>query len=165
MPRKNTQDTKPKPNSKLRMIENLYTFFYNAERTDRRFTIQDVCNESGHAFGTLNGYRTKKWFWFLHETEPDIYYCKGLRQLPKAIFIGIHQQKMIDIIGFLLAFFAQERRVRRASRPLPAIAPPAPQPLPTFHPLPWLFLLLIIAAWYRLSRRWRIKIWIFRIPL
>lgn len=161
MPQQRRSKSRP-PN--LKRIEKLYSFFNSAEKSDRRFTIIDVCNEVGYEFGTAEGYRTKKWFWFLHSDELDIYYCRGLHRLPKAIFIGIHQQKMTDIIGFLLAFFSQERRNRRTTKPLPPLPPPPPQ-VPRYHPLPWLFLLLIIAGWYRVSRKLRIRVWRIYLPL
>jgi hypothetical protein len=128
-------------------IEKLYNFFEQAEQTQRHFTISDIECEVGYKFNTAESYRTKKWHWFMYPVPGmrGTYYCEGLYQFSKEVFISMHRNKW-------------------AIDP-DAVTQPRPLNLDKRSLFLLVFLLLITLGWWQVTRRYYIRFWALRIPL
>lgn len=91
----------------LARINNAYKFFCNAEESKLQFTLEDIAAATGWKLQTVQGYRTKKWHWFLREKEGK-FFVEGLTEYPKQSFIRIHAQRTDDDIRRLRPRFNEQ---------------------------------------------------------
>lgn len=74
--------------------ERAYTFFADMETTKRSFTLEQLREKTDYEPGTIDSYRTKKWFWFLVPLKRKGYFqCKGLFTETREYFLDLHRQK------------------------------------------------------------------------
>ncbi len=83
------------------------SFFCNAEKLNLRFTLEDISQATGWKLGTVHGYRSKKWHWFLKEDSEGKFLCKGISGYPHNSFIRVHTQKTDDDTKNLRPRFGQ----------------------------------------------------------
>jgi hypothetical protein len=81
MPRKNDQ--------KIRMA---YKFFCEAEESQKRFNIDDICSATGWKRQTVESYKTKKWRSFLKEDQGKLF-VQGISRYHEQNFIRAHAQR------------------------------------------------------------------------
>lgn len=79
----------------LGKIEKAFAFFCNAEKSESRFTLEDISNATGWTLHTVRAYQTKKWYWFLRP-DGDKFACVGICNYPKNSFIRLHSQQIDD---------------------------------------------------------------------
>jgi len=72
--------------------ERAYTFFLKAEQHRRRFTLEELAEETGYTVGTAKIYMTKKWWWFAKK-EHGSYSVEGFLDYPLQAFLTSLQQK------------------------------------------------------------------------
>jgi len=139
------------------LIEKVYAFFEQAEKTGRRFTRQDIVTEVGYTSRTARSYITKKWHWFLIREKDETYFCRGLHRYSKTFFTFIHLQK-VDLV--LLEQFIAEKTSK---------ASPISQSLQVQSEnnsrILLVVLLLYIIWWLQFTRRVYVSIGWLRIPL
>ena len=76
-------------------IDKAYDFFYHAEISGLRFTLEEICNAAGWKMQTVRNYRSKKWHSFLKMDE-DKFYCEGICGVHKNSFARMHSQRADD---------------------------------------------------------------------
>lgn len=77
------------------MAPRAYDLFKRAEKTNRRLTLDLICQYSGYSLKTARGYLNKKWrHHFLHADGTGGYFVNGISQISKAEFVGWHQQTL-----------------------------------------------------------------------
>ncbi len=72
--------------------ERAYAFFLEAEHHQRRFTSEELAEETGYTVGTTKNYLTKKWWWFVKK-EHGTYRVEGFHDYPLQEFLVSLQQK------------------------------------------------------------------------
>ncbi len=75
-----------------RRAERAYTFFVEAERNRRSFTLEELAEETGYTVGTAKIYVTKKWWWFVKKGQ-GTYSVEGFLGHPLPQFLEALQQK------------------------------------------------------------------------
>lgn len=117
----------------LEKIEKAYAFFDQMEKTNSYFTAEDIEQATGYKESVVNIYIGKKWGWFLRKDDEG-YFCKGLHEYPKKYFVEQHRQKWksYEYIGNSL----EDNKL-----------------------LMWLCLLIVIVEWYKISEKYKMRIW------
>lgn len=127
----------------LRKAESAYDFFRSMEALNTSFTIDDVVQATGYKASVVTRYIRMKWGkWFIMPVGDGTYRCtNAIYNQNKEFFIKQLSQS-IDSSKLL------------PSPHLPIIEP-APQPIDTTSYIVFIAALLIIAAFYKVSYRWR----------
>jgi hypothetical protein len=118
--------------------ERAYHFFTDRFRDGRRFLLSELQASSGYKPNTVENYISKKWYWFLSANSSS-YQVKDLFQ------------------GYTLAQFLGDLKQKRPE--------PVEGPIISDRAVCLIFLLGVILWWYRVSRRYRVKIWHLSFPL
>ncbi len=117
----------------LEKIEKAYVFFDQMEKTKSYFTADDIGKATGYKKSVVNIYIRKKWGWFLRKDDEG-YFCKGLHEHPKKYFVEQHRQKWKPY-EYRDNYFMDKKL------------------------LTWLFFLMVVVQWYRISIKYKIRIW------
>lgn len=81
------------PGGSTRKIEEIYTFFLQAEQEERIIWLSDIQAVAGYTEGTAKIYTKKKWWWFLASRPGGGYLVHGLKGHPLEEFLDLHRQK------------------------------------------------------------------------
>jgi len=94
-----------KKNDKIRQA---YNFFCDAEQQNRIFTLDEVAAVTGWSLTTARTYRSKKWYFFIEETDDGLT-CKGIHDtITEDAFIRLHSQRTSLEIDILRPRFSPE---------------------------------------------------------
>lgn len=87
-------------------IRKAYRFFCDAEESQKRFTIDEICMATGWKRQTVESYQTKKWHPFLKEDQGK-FFVQGIIQYHEQSFIRVHTQLTDDDIWKLPPRFGE----------------------------------------------------------
>jgi len=120
-------------------------------QAQKRFRLTDLERATDYTVGTIEGHISKKWHWFL------------------AVSHAGYWVKPEEFQGYTLEQFLDDLRQKRQKQ---VVHPPTVVVQRVFVPLgissrtaSLFVLLLAIMWWYRMSRRYRVRIWRVYVPL
>jgi len=85
------------PTKNDQRIRKAYQFFSEAEQSQKRFTIDDICLATGWKRQTVESYQTKKWRVFLKEDQGK-FFVQGIIRYHEESFVRAHTQRTDDDI-------------------------------------------------------------------
>ena len=134
-----------------RQAEKAFDFFTKMLLNRKRFRLSELQRTSGYTIGTVEMYVSKKWYWFLSSHEFAFY------------------QVTDQFRGYTLEQFEDDLRQKKKLKPSKELdvqpKHEVQQVVVAAYTSRLFVLLLAIMWWYRVSRRYRVRIWRISLPL